>query len=155
MDTKEMKQLKLIARDIEDLQILVAHLQDAIIPLLSMNYDAETQTFRVVANRFCWEHGEVEHEGEPLYHRVHSGLEIHHVTRVQHKGLDRQNDDRSCHLLTIHGDQEGVLHFVFSGGPELRLEIEDLRMHLGDLEHPWPTRKKPKHIHEHLEEISQ
>lgn len=154
MDTKEMKQLKLIAKDLEDLQILVAHLQDAIVPLMSMDYDPHTKTFRAVANRFCWEHGEIEHEGEALYHRVHSGLEIHHVTRVQHKGLGRYNENRACNLLTIHGDQEGVLHFIFSGGSELRLEVEDLHMHLGDLEHPWPTRKKPKHIHEHLDEMT-
>lgn len=154
MDTKEMKQLKLIAKDLEDLQVLVAHLQDSIIPLMSMNYDPETKTFRAIANRFCWEHGEIEHEGEPLYHRVHSGLEIHNVKRVQHKGLDRESENRSHNLLTINGDQEGVLHFIFSGGPELRLEIEDLQLHLGDLEHPWPTRKKPKHIHEHLDEMN-
>ncbi|WP_198027186.1 DUF2948 family protein [Candidatus Paracaedibacter symbiosus] len=148
-----MKQLKLIAKDLEDLQILATHLQDSIVPLMSMVYDRETKTFRAVANRFCWEHGELEHEGEPLYHRVHSGFEIHHVTRVQHKGLDRNNENRAYNLLTIHGDGEGTLHLVFSGGPEVRLEIDELHMHLGDLEHPWPTRIKPKHIHDHLDEM--
>jgi hypothetical protein len=150
MDTKEIKQLKLIAKDLEDLQILASHLQDSIIPLLSMSYDPETQTFRAIANRFCWEHAELEYEGEPLHHRVHSGIEVHHVTRVQHKGLERDNENRAYNLLTIHRDKEGNLRLIFSGGPELRLEIEELHLHLGDLEHPWPTRKKPKHIHEHL-----
>jgi len=150
MDTKEMKQLKLIAKDLEDLQILASHLQDSIVPLMSMTYDPETQTFRAIANRFCWEHDELEFEGDSLYHRVHSGIEIHHVTRVQHKGLDRTNDNRSYNLLTVHGNESGALRLVFSGGPELRLEIDTLHVHLGDLEHPWPTRKKPKHIHEHL-----
>jgi len=77
MDTKEMKQLKLIAKDLEDLQILASHLQDSIIPLLSMSYDPETQTFRAIANRFCWEHAALEYEGEPLHHRVHSGKPKH------------------------------------------------------------------------------
>lgn len=146
-----MKQLKLIAKDLEDLQVVASHLQDAIIPLMSMSYDPQTKTFRAVANRFCWEHPEQEHEGQPLYHRVHSGLEIHHVARVQHKGLERDNEKRSYNLLTMYTDEGGALHLVFSGGSELKLDIEQVHLHLGDLEHPWPTRKKPIHIHDHIE----
>lgn len=51
MDTKEMKQLKLIAKSLEDLQLLTAHLQDSLTPLMSMSYDAQTKTFRAIANR--------------------------------------------------------------------------------------------------------
>lgn len=151
MDTHELKPLKLIAKDLEDLQILAAHLQDAILPFMSMQYDPETKTFRALANRFCWEHGEIEHEGEPLHHRVHSGLEIHNVKRVLHKGFNK--DDQHYTLLAMHGEQEGAVHLVFSGGSELRVETDDIHLHLGDVQHPWPTRKKPKHIHEHLDDL--
>ena len=116
MDTKELKLLKLIAKDLEDLQVLATHLQDSIIPIMSMGYDPHTKTFRAVANRFCWEHGEMEHEGEPLYHRVHSGVEIHHVTKVQHKNLDRKGETRAYNLLTMHQAEDGSLRFIFSGG---------------------------------------
>ncbi len=153
MDTHELKPLKLIAKDIEDLQILAAHPQDAILPLMSMQYDPETKTFRALANRFCWEHERVDHEGAPLYHRVHSGLEIHNVERVLHKGIDFERNDQNYNLLTMHGENEGAIHLVFSGGPEIRLETNDIHLHLGDVQHPWPTRQKPKHIHEHFEEL--
>lgn len=153
MDTHELKPLKLIAKDIEDLQILAAHLQDAIVPFMSMQYDPETKTFRALANRFCWEHGESDYEGENLYHRVHSGLEIHNVDRVLHKGFDLIQDDQNYALLTVHGENEGAIHLVFSGGSEVRVETHDMHLHLGDVQHPWPTRKKPKHIHEHLEDL--
>jgi Protein of unknown function (DUF2948) len=153
MDTHELKPLKLIAKDLEDLQILAAHLQDSILPFMSMQYDPETKTFRALANRFCWEHGEMDAEGTPLYHRVHSGLEIHNVNRVLQKGFNRDNQDYT--LLTMHGEPEGAIHLVFSGGSEVRLETEDIHLRLGDVQHPWPTRKKPKHIHDHLKELEQ
>lgn len=153
MDTHKLKPLKLIAKDLEDLQILAAHLQDAILPFMSMQYDPETKTFRALANRFCWEHGEMEHEGEELYHRVHSGLEVHNVDKVLHKGFDFNQHDKDYNLLTIHGENEGAIHLVFSGGSEIRLETDDVHLHLGDVQHPWPTRQRPKHIHEHLEDL--
>ena len=77
MDTLDLKKLKLIARDLEDLQILAAHLQDALIPYMSMQYDPVAKTFTALVNRFCWEHGEMPHEDGPLYHRAHAGLSIH------------------------------------------------------------------------------
>ena len=154
MDTHTMKPLKLIAKDLEDLQILASHLQDALIPFMSMEYNPETKTFRALANRFCWEHGAQDHEGEPLYHRVHSGLEIHNVDKVLHKGFDPANPHEDHNLLTIHGENEGAIHLVFSGGPGVRLETTDVHFHLGDVSHPWPTRKKPKHIHEHLDDLA-
>jgi hypothetical protein len=152
MDSENLKLLKIIAKDLEDLSIMASHIQDSIIPLMSMDYDPKAQMFRATLNRFCWEHGEKEHEGEPLYHRVHSSLEIHRVKKVLHKGIDRKGEHRSHNLLTLLPDEENAIHLVFSGGPEIRVEVEGIHLHLGDLHHPWPTRKKPKHIHEHLED---
>ncbi len=153
MDTLDLKPLKLIAKDVEDLQIMAAHLQDAILPMISMEYDPKAKMFRALANRFCWEHGEMEHEGQPLYHRTHTGIEIHNVTHVSHKGLDFKGQNRSYNLISVHSDSNGSIHFVLSGGSELRLDVENIHLHLGDVQHPWPTRKKPKHIHEHVTEI--
>lgn len=154
MDTLDLKPLKLIAKDLEDLKILAAHLQDSMMPLMSMTYDPESQTFRAVANRFCWEHPEVVHDGEPLYHRTHTGVEIHNVKKVLRKGIDFKGAQRSYNLLTMHADNEGAIHLLFSGGGELRVEVNNIHLHLGDLHHPWPTRKKPKHIHEHIADFA-
>jgi hypothetical protein len=152
MDTKNLKLLKILAKDLEDLQVMAAHIQDSIIPLMSMVYDSKTKTFRALVNRFCWEHGAMEHEGKPLYHRTHSALEIHNVKRVLHKGIDFKGKQRAHNLLTLHAEHDKAIHLVFSGGPEIRVEVEDMHVRLGDVHHPWPTRKKPKHVHEHLAE---
>lgn len=150
LESLDLKPLKMIIKDVEDLQIMAAHLQDALIPMMSLSYDPESKTFRALANRFCWEHGEVIHEGEPLYHRTHTGLEVHQATKVLQKGFDPDSHQKSYNLLTVHDSQDGAIHLVFSGGAELRIEIDDIHLHVGDLEQPWPTRKKPKHVHEHF-----
>lgn len=152
-DPQHHDPLKLIAKDLEDLQILAAHLQDSLLPLVSMTYDPEEKTFTALANRFCWEHEPIQHEGKSLYHRVHTGLHFRHVSKVLHKGFKRHGPVRTLNLLTIHGEKKGAIHLVFSGGHEIRLEIDDLHMHMADLGQAWPTRKRPKHIHEHLEKV--
>ena len=150
MDTLDLPQLKVIAKDLEDLQIIAAHLQDALIPLLSFQHNAETETFTALANRFCWEHAPLDHEGAPLYHRVHSGLCIHHVKKVHKKGFQSTDTNQLYNLMTINGQNEGALHLVFSDGHEIRVEIEHIHLKLGDVSHPWPTRHAPKQLHEHV-----
>ena len=47
--------LKIIARDAEDLAVVSACLQDALIPLNEMRYLPQERRFIMVANRFPWE----------------------------------------------------------------------------------------------------
>ena len=47
--------LKIIARDAEDLAVVSACLQDALIPLNEMRYLPQERRFIMVANRFRWE----------------------------------------------------------------------------------------------------
>ena len=46
--------LKLRAHDQEDLQVIAAHLQDAIVPVSEMLFLPHAQRFILVANRFRW-----------------------------------------------------------------------------------------------------
>lgn len=146
--------LKLIAKDLEDLQILAAHLQDSLLPMLSMSYDPKEKVFRALANRFCWEHGEHEDEDGSYYYRTHSGLEIHHVTKVLHKNFDFKGSRRAHNLLTLSLQDDKAIHLVFSGDSEIRVEVDDMHILLGDVHHPWPTRKKPTHLHEHVDRLA-
>jgi Protein of unknown function (DUF2948) len=153
MDVDLRKPLKLLAKDLEDLQILAAHLQDSLMPLVAMVYEPSDKMFTLLANRFCWEHPGIEHEGAPLYHRVHTGVCFHNVGAVRHKGFSRKGEQRTLNLLTMHGENKGGIHMVFSEGHEIRVETEDLRLYMGDLHVPWPTRSRPTHLHEHLDQL--
>lgn len=156
MDPSTFKPLRLLARDEEDLQILVAHLQDSLMPLSAMIYDRPTQTFTVLANRHCWEHAPHHHEGEDLYHRVHSGLCFRGVQEVHRRGFEHHGPVRQLNFLTtLLNPEKNAINLVFSAGHEIRLKLDTIHCHLGDLDYPWPTRKRPMHIHEHIEQYHQ
>lgn len=145
--------LRLLARDSEDLTILSTHLQDALLPLTSMVYEPKNATFTVLANRFCWEYPPIDHEGEPMFHRVHAGLCFRNVDKVHHRGIDRKGPERILNILTLEAKTKNSINMIFSGDREICIQTKDLHCHLGDLHHPWPTRKRPTHIYEHIENL--
>ena len=151
--TTNFEPLRLLARDLEDLTILSTHLQDALLPLTSMVYDSKNATFTMLANRFCWEHPAIDHEGEPMYHRVHSSLCFKNVEKINHRGFQRKGKTRIVNLLALQATPSHAIHLICSGDNEIRIETKDIHCHLGDLHHPWPTRKKPTHLYEHIETL--
>lgn len=139
------KPLKVLVEDAEDLQVIAACLQDALIPLSGIKYDPALKQFYLVANRFCWE-CEPETVGGNTYHaRVAAGLAFHHVKNVQKKGLNLDQHHELVNLLTIHNSEKGCIHLIFSGGSEIKLEVDNLCCHLKDMDEPYPTSNQPKH----------
>jgi hypothetical protein len=139
--------LRMIAEDQEDLTLISACLQDALIPLSGIEYDKENRYFHLIANRFCWEHEEENREEGPCYNRVVAGLSFHNVRNVSKQGLNLENQNELLNLLTItFSDDNEFIHLVFSGGASIKVEIEKtLLCHLKDLESPYPTLNKPIH----------
>ena len=58
-----MEDLKLIALDPEDLQVLSCHLQDAVIRVGDMAYLRREMRFAAIANRFDWERAAADEGG--------------------------------------------------------------------------------------------
>lgn len=137
--------LRIIAEDQDDLQVIAACLQDALIPLSEMEYDTTNNQFNLLVNRFCWECEPEKIKDNPYYTRVSAGLVFHHVKDVHRKGLDLQNKNELVNLLTIHNGDNGCIHLVFSGGSEIKLKVEKLMCHLKDADEPYPTPNIPDH----------
>jgi hypothetical protein len=115
----------------------------------------EKESFTLLVNRFCWNHAD-NHEGKPLHYRSHVGLLFRHVKNVQRKGFEQHTQERILNLLHIHVKEKGKtswIYLMFSAGHEIRLEAKKLEVYLSDLHDPWPTRSKPMHLHEHIEEM--
>jgi hypothetical protein len=142
---KTYKPLKILAEDSEDLQIIAACLQDALVPLSGLDYDKESGHFHLVANRFCWECEPEDCEGGSYYARVAAGLAFHHVKDVQKKDINLQNKEELVNLLTIHNADDGCIHLIFSGGSEIKLKVDKLCCHLKDVDEPYATPNKPCH----------
>lgn len=145
MTKKEYEPLRLSALDGDDLQVLSACLQDALVPIAGMTYEEDKGHFYLMMNRFCWEcHPEVV-EGDEVHQRVHCGIHLDHVKRVKHKGFDPNHEDGFMNLLTIHNKKKGCVNLVFSGGGEVELDVDKLKCLIQDLDEPYPTKNKPSH----------
>jgi len=138
---REPTRLRLKAEDDEDLAVISTVLQDAMVLVGDMTYEAENRRFVLVANRFCRENkaGHARH-GE----RVMSGLRIDGVTAVKRRDIDPRDADRLLVLLAVRA-APGALYLDFAGGASIRLESASILCHLDDFGEPWPTRFRPRH----------
>jgi hypothetical protein len=136
--------LKLRAEDSDDLAVISACLQDALVAVCDLAYDAEDRTFLFVANRFRWEDGLRRAAEEGGFQRILCGVTFHEVASVSYTGFRRSDDGRILSLLAIR-HQDGAVCLEFSGGASIRLDVERILCHARDLGEPWPTPWQPGH----------
>ena len=138
--------LKLRAEDADDLAVISACLQDAIVPVRDLAYAPEEREFLLVANRFRWESGLGPAPGETGFERTLCGLAFREVAGVTYRGFRRSETDRLLSLLAIRAAADGtVVLLEFSGGAVIRLEVARILAHATDLGEPWPTPWLPQH----------
>jgi hypothetical protein len=136
--------LKLRAEDEDDLAVISAFLQDALVPVRDLAYVPRDRTFLFVANRFRWEDGMRCAVREGGFRRTLCGVTFGEVAAVFYSGFRRSEDDRILSLLAVRPDS-GVVRLEFSGGPAVRLDVARIVCHARDLGEPWPTTWQPRH----------
>ena len=138
--------LKLRARDADDLQVLSACLQDAILPIGDMTWERPARRFIMVANRFCWERVD---DRDDAFDRVNCGVVFDTVNAVKLRRIDRQDRGLMLSLLAINLESlpGGVpLTLMCADNRDIRLEAERIAVQLEDFDGPWPTTNRPSHI---------
>lgn len=143
--------LRLVAQDVEDLKVVSTLLQDAVLPVTELQYDAKRRRFALMLNRFRWEDREdAQRAGRP-FERVRSVLVVEDVTRVQSTGFDRADKDLVLSLLSLDfapgEDGTGRLTLTLAGDGAVALEVEALDVRLDDVTRPYraPSGKAPHH----------
>jgi hypothetical protein len=136
--------LKLRAEDAEDLAVISACLQDALVAVRDLAYAPEERSFLLVANRFRWENGLRPAPGEIAFERVLCGISFSEVAAVSYSGFRRTDNGRILSLLAIR-PEDGLVHLEFSGDAAIRLEAARILCHARDLGEPWPTSWRPRH----------
>lgn len=155
-----MPDLKLIALDADDLNVISAHLQDAVLRVGDMAYLPRERRFAAVANRFNWERalgssreqpGTAERAGTELERR-RTGLRFERVLSAKILGLDLKDTKASLALLAIvfepgEGPEAvaGNVTLTFSGGGAIRLEVECVEAEMKDLGAVWSAKRVPRH----------
>ncbi len=139
-----MDKLRLRARDGEDLKVLSACLQDAIVPIGDMVWERSTRRFVLVANRFCWERDE---DGD-AFDRVNCGVVFEGVNAVRLRRIDRQDRTQMLSLLAIHATPQGAgmrVTLQCADDRDIRLETDGIAVRLEDFDGTWPTLNRPSH----------
>jgi Protein of unknown function (DUF2948) len=134
--------LKLSAVDTEDLAVISAAIQDALVAVRDCVYFKDEKRFVLLLNRFGWE---ADPGVEAAYFRTHSALVFNEVTAVRHQDIPLGEPDRMLELLAVAQENEHSVTLRFAAGRAIRLEIGRLACHLGDVGEPWPTPWKPAH----------
>ncbi len=148
-----MELLKLAARDEEDLRIISAHMQDALVRVGDMTFLQEKGCFVLLANRFEWlSHLRGEHD-VPMQART--GLHFEHVRRVRSRNIRQDAQDGVLELLAIafhpaeDEEEAGFIDLVFAGDGIIRLEVECIQAWMEDLGECWQAECLPCHDGEH------
>ncbi len=144
-----MTQLKLAALDAEDLAVISAHMQDAVLLVGDMKFMPGRGQFAAAANRFDWEHAENGHGERKNFQRQRTGLHFNRVLSARAMGINQGRDDGVLELLSITFEAgeapSGEIILNFAGGGTLRLTVECIEVQMSDLGTEWETQSKPEH----------
>jgi hypothetical protein len=147
MGPKDFRRLRLMAADADDLQVLSACLQDAVLKVGDLAYLPRERRFAFVANRFLWEAAGAKASG-PFW-RTRVGAHFDDVNAVSQLHIRAEAKDAVLEILAIGfeptADGAGVVTMTFSGGGAIRLAVDSVNAELRDLSEPWRTASKPEH----------
>lgn len=140
-----MELLKLAALDAEDLAVVSAHLQDAVLRAGDLAWLADQRRFVLVARRFDHAIG----RGESPRRRL-AGVHFERVLAVKSKGIVPGGDaDAVLSLLAVTFEPgeppSGTATLVFAGGAAIRLDLECIEVRLKDLGPVWEVEGRPDH----------
>ena len=129
--------LKLAGKDADDLQVISAMIQDALVPLADVAFLADEQRFVLALNRYRWNDRKEQT-------RTHAILSFQQVQRVQSKGLSRRDPDKMLSLLGVTGENV-IVQLEFSEIGTIRLIVAAIDCQLIDVGEPWPAASTPAH----------
>lgn len=143
--------LRLVATDPEDLSVIAALVQDAVLPATELSWDPVRQRFALLLNRFRWEDRAAAELGKRQYERVQAVLVFDDVKAVASQGIDRKDAETILSLLTLTFDASdapaGQVELTFAGDGAVRLNVECLDVTLKDVTRPYiaPSGQAPHH----------
>lgn len=140
-----------VARDASDIAVISALLQDAVLPVTDLRYDAKRRRFAALVNRFRWEDRAAAEKAGRAYERVRAVLSVEDVRKVTSTGINRADKTTVLSVLSMRfipgEDGTGRIEVILSGNGTLALEVEALEITLRDVTRPYaaPSGKAPSH----------
>ena len=143
----KVQNLKLIARTIEDLRVISAHLQDSIASVSDIANLKKNKIFLLQLNRFMWE--DIEKGVFRKNKRIRSILKFENVLNVGSKNINQLKKDKFLDFLAIETyltpDNNYEMKIIFAGDSIIKVTSEVIEVTLDDQGEAWDTKNKPKH----------
>ncbi len=143
----KVKNLKLIARTEDDLRVVSAHLQDAIVNTSDIANLEKNKIFLMQLNRFMWE--DVEKGVFRKNKRIRTILKFENVIKAVSKNINQSKKDKFLDFLTIETNQmpdnNYEMRIVFAGDLIIKITSEVIEVTLDDQGEAWETKNTPKH----------
>lgn len=151
-----MEELKLVALDKDDIEVVSAHVQDALVKVADIFWQPRQRRFVMALSRFDWMSA-VDAGGAnsanadtPDYRRCRTALRFERVQACKCRGLDQTNKDATLNLLAVEFSESdtpaGTVILTFSGGGVIRLDVECLEAELADLGEVYAAATCPNHF---------
>jgi hypothetical protein len=141
-----MDQLKFVVLDEEDLEVVSAHVQDAVVKASDVLWRPQEKRVVVALNRFDWEGAQTD---KSEYHRRRAALRFERVLSCKCRQINPAGKGAVLNLLAVEFAETdapaGVVTLTFSGGAALRLDVECLEAELADLGPSWSATSCPTH----------
>ena len=145
------KPLSLRAETGEDLAVLSALVQDAVLPITELGYDRRRRELALLINRFRWEDRAAAEARGRAFERVQAVLVVGDAMSVASQGIDRTDRDTVLSILSLDWepgeDGTGRLLVTLAGDGAIAVTAECLNVVLKDVTRPYaaPSRKAPSH----------
>jgi hypothetical protein len=147
----EEQPLRLKAQDAEDLKIVSALLQDAVLPMKETSWQPDLSRFGMLVNRFRWEDKSSAEIGKRAYERVQTMLVIDSVQNVSSMGIDHSDPEQIISILAVNFeaavDCAGKLVFTLAGDGALALDVECITVTVTDVTKPYVAVSKSAPSH--------
>ena len=147
MSTDERINLKLIAKNQEDLKVLSAYLQDSIVNVKDIAFLKKNKTFVMIVNRFMWE--DVEKGIFRQNKRIRCAIKFEEVFTVRSKNINQNNKNRPLECLAIKCSQAFEktyeIKIFFAGDSIITIISETIEVVMHDLGQPWNVKHIPEH----------
>jgi hypothetical protein len=132
-----MDDLKLVALDKDDIEVVSAHLQDSLVKVGDVLWLPREHRFMMALNRFDWMSAVDGKTDRGNYRRCRTALRFERVDACRCRDLDQTDKMTPLNLLAVEFSENdapaGVVSLIFSGGGIIRLDVECLEAELADL----------------------
>lgn len=133
--------LALKAETAEDLAILSALLQDAVLQTGDARWDRRGRTLTFLVNRFRWEDQAAAEAQHRRYERVRALFVVSSVLSVASQGFDHRDGDLILSILSVDWEEAeapgGRLVITLAGDGAIAVQAECIDLTLVDVSRPY------------------